>query len=85
MTDLENQLFIRDFSNMATGDVATIVATNLGLTGDAFDAAVVFLTGWITGTVFTERGAVIAQIVNNFSLMTTTRPSVPSPRPGTPR
>ncbi|MEF8769348.1 beta strand repeat-containing protein [Candidatus Accumulibacter contiguus] len=70
MTDLENQLFIRDFSNMATGDVATIVATNLGLTGDAFDAAVVFLTGWITGTVFTERGAVIAQIVNNFSLMT---------------
>lgn len=70
MTDLENQLFIRDFSNMATGDVATIVATNLGLTGEAFDAAVVFLTGWITGTVFTERGAVIAQIVNNFSLMT---------------
>lgn len=70
MTDLENQLFIRDFSNMATGDVATIVATNLGLTGDAFDAAVVFLTGWITGTVFTQRGAVIAQIVNNFSLMT---------------
>ena len=70
MTDLENQLFIRDFSNMATSDVATIVATNLGLTGEAFDAAVVFLTGWITGTVFTERGAVIAQIVNNFSLMT---------------
>lgn len=70
LTDLENQLFVRDFSNMATGDVATIVATNLGLTGDAFDAAVVFLTGWITGTVFTERGAVIAQIVNNFSLMT---------------
>lgn len=70
MTDVENQLFIRDFSNMATGDVATIVATNLGLTGEAFDAAVVFLTGWITGTVFTERGAVIAQIVNNFSLMT---------------
>lgn len=70
MTDLENQLFIRDFSNMATSDVATIVATNLGLTGDALDAAVVFLTGWITGTVFTERGAVIAQIVNNFSLMT---------------
>ncbi|TMQ76023.1 beta strand repeat-containing protein [Candidatus Accumulibacter phosphatis] len=70
MTDLENQLFIRDFSNMATGDVATIVATNLGLTGEAFDAAVVFLTGWITGTVFAERGAVIAQIVNNFSLMT---------------
>jgi len=70
MTDLENQLFIRDFSNMATSDVATIVATNLGLTGEAFNAAVVFLTGWITGTVFAERGAVITQIVNNFSLMT---------------
>lgn len=65
-----NQLYLRDFSNQAGDVVATTIATNLGLTGDALDAAIVYLTGWINGTALNERGATIGQILNNFAQMT---------------
>ncbi|WP_034928530.1 hypothetical protein, partial [Candidatus Accumulibacter vicinus] len=57
-----NQLYVRDFNSMPAETVATTIATNLGLTGDAFDQGVLFLTGWLNGTPVGERGAVISQI-----------------------
>lgn len=65
-----NNVYVGNFSLASTDSVATTIATNLGLTGDAFTYGVAFLTGWLNGTPLEARGALIGTILNNFAQIT---------------
>jgi len=62
-----NAIYLRDFSTTSNTAVASLVATNLGLTGSANTQAQAYLLAWLNGTPAAQKGAFIANALNLFA------------------
>ena len=62
-----NGYYSATFGGVSTATVASTVATNLGLTGDALTAGTAYITAQLNGAAAGARGAVVSNIVNLFS------------------
>jgi hypothetical protein len=64
-----NGYYSATFGGVSTATVASTVATNLGLTGDALTAGTAYITAQLNGAAAGARGAVVSNIVNLFSTL----------------
>ena len=71
LTNALNGYYAASFGNLPTATVATSFAKNLGLTGDALTAGAAYVEGQLNGAAAGARGAVISNILNLFSTLST--------------
>ena len=64
-----NSYYSATFGSVATSTVASTVAANLGLTGDALASGTAYITAQLNGAAAGARGAVISSIVNLFGTL----------------
>ena len=71
VSDLANQVYTRDFGAVSTADVASILVTNLGITGAALVAAATDTAkSYLDAAAPGARGAAVVELMNLFSGVT---------------
>ncbi|MBK6470864.1 MAG: hypothetical protein IPF94_08985 [Betaproteobacteria bacterium] len=71
VSDLANQVYTRDFGAVSTADVASILVTNLGITGaDLVAAATDTAKSYLDAAAPGARGAAVVELMNLFSGVT---------------
>lgn len=62
-----NEVFAADFGSQSTSAVGSVLAANLGLTGQAAADAVTYISAQLNGVAANARGAVISNILSTFA------------------
>ena len=70
LTNIMNALYTSDFGTQTNAQVAAIVVSNLGITGNAATIATNVITAALNAAVAGQQGATIAGILNGFATMT---------------